>query len=66
MPTLAIIILIGSMKYCDLRMLIALVIEDSEEASNGTVVRVLPLPTGRLESDSEVVLEVPLTVATTM
>ena len=40
--------------------------EVSEEASRGTVIRALPLPTGRLERDLEVLLEGSRTAAITV
>lgn len=47
-------------------MVIALAIEFSEEASKGTVIRILPLPTERLERDFEVLLEGSRTAAITV
>jgi hypothetical protein len=52
--------------YWVLRMVIALAIGFSEEASKGTVIRVLPLLTGRLEIDFEAVLEGSRTAAITV
>jgi hypothetical protein len=66
MPALAITTESEVMEYWVVRVLIALAIEVSEEASRGTVIRVLPLPTGRLERDLEVLLEGSRTAAITV
>jgi hypothetical protein len=54
------------MVYWVLRMVIALAIGFSEEASKGTVIRVLPLLSGRLEREVEVLLEGSRTAAITV